>query len=317
MKIAVVIPCYKVTRHVLDVIKRMPAMVDRIYVVDDCCPEHSGDFVVANCPDPRVTVLRNPVNLGVGGAVLHGYRQALLDNMDIAVKIDGDGQMAPELLPRFVRPIVNGQADYTKGTRFFSYGMVREMPKLRLLGNAGLSFVSKIASGYWSLMDPTNGYTAIHTSALKLLPLDIIERRFFFESDMLYHLGIIRAVAADVPMFALYGDEVSNLSIVTTLRQFPSRYLTRFFKRFFYCYLLRDFNIGSIATLLAIPLITFGSIFGGAHWVAGLISGKANAAGTVIVAALPVIVGVQLLIAAALFDVSNQPKVPLQQVMSE
>ena len=142
-----------------------------------------------------------------------GYRVALDDGMDIMVKIDGDGQMAPELLPDFVAPILAGEADYTKGNRFFDLEQVSQMPTVRLLGNAVLSFFNKISSGYWNLFDPTNGYTAIHRDVAACLPFGRISRRYFFESDMLFRLNTLRAVVVDIPMHASYGDEVSNLRI--------------------------------------------------------------------------------------------------------
>ena len=183
MSIAVVIPCYKVCKHVLDVIARIGPEVARIYAVDDACPEHSGRFVEQTCQDPRVKVIYNDRNLGVGGAVISGYRAALADGMDIVVKVDGDGQMAPELLPNFVGPILERRADYTKGNRFYSFYNVRTMPRVRLWGNAVLSFMTKISSGYWSIFDPTNGYTAIHRFVLTRIDLKNISERYFFDLD--------------------------------------------------------------------------------------------------------------------------------------
>jgi dolichol-phosphate mannosyltransferase len=184
--IAVVIPSYRVTSHVLGVIERIGPEVQSIYVVDDCCPDKSGDFVVQHCSDPRVQVLRHAENLGVGGAVMTGYRQAVLDGMDVVVKIDGDGQMDPALLPGFVQPLLAGRADYTKGNRFFYPADAQRMPIVRLIGNIGLSFFTRMSSGYWSMFDPTNGFTAITKEALSLVELDKIHNQYFFESDLLF-----------------------------------------------------------------------------------------------------------------------------------
>jgi len=157
---AVVIPSYRVADHILGVIAAIGPEVDRIYVVDDRCPDGSGSLVEQGCDDRRVTVIFHETNLGVGGAVMSGYRAAIADGMDIIVKIDGDGQMDPGLIGCFVRPIIDGEADYTKGNRFFDLEAVRAMPRVRLFGNALLSFMNKLSSGYWNLFDPTNGYTA-------------------------------------------------------------------------------------------------------------------------------------------------------------
>ncbi|GHU35112.1 hypothetical protein AGMMS50256_29780 [Betaproteobacteria bacterium] len=197
----------------MEVIHAIPPFVSRIYVVDDACPDNSGDFVERNCKDERIFVIRHAENQGVGGAVMTGYKAALEDGMDIFVKIDGDGQMDPSLIPSFVAPIAAGEADYTKGNRFFDLEEIQAMPKVRLFGNAALSFMTKLSSGYWDLFDPTNGYTAIHRDVASHLPFDKISRRYFFESDILFRLNILRAVVADTPMSAKYGDEVSGLKI--------------------------------------------------------------------------------------------------------
>lgn len=314
LKICAVIPAYKVAQQIASVLAQMPSYVDGICVVDDGCPERSG-AVAQSCADTRIHTIFHTENQGVGGAVLSGYRYALESGFDIAVKVDGDGQMHPGLIETIVRPIVQAQADYAKGTRFFSIEMVSAMPPLRMFGNAVLSFVSKATSGYWGVMDPTNGYTAIHTKILKLLPLSRIEKRYFFESDMLYHLGLIRAAVADVPMFAHYADEKSNMHLGRIALEFPSRYGARMLKRFLYNYLLRDFNVGSITTLVGAPLFLFGAIFGATQWWSGVSRGVTTAPGTVMVAALPLILGTQLLIAAVLFDVANQPRTPLHPTL--
>jgi len=188
-RIAVVIPSYKVTKHILGVIGRIGTEVTHIFVVDDCCPDGSGDLVEKECKDPRVTVLRNSVNRGVGGSVLAGYQAAIACDVDCIVKIDGDGQMRPELLMSFVTPVLNREADYTKGNRFFRVEDVVTMPRVRLFGNAVLSFMNKFSSGYWGLFDPTNGYTAISGAVAAQLPFDKISSRYFFESDMLFRLA--------------------------------------------------------------------------------------------------------------------------------
>lgn len=151
---AVVIPAHKVKAHIMGLIDEIGLDVDKIYVVDDACPMQSGAFVQAHCSDPRVVVLTNPINLGVGGAVMTGYQAAIADDMDIIVKLDGDGQMDPALIPDFIAPIVSEHADYTKGNRFFNLEGVQSMPKVRLFGNAVLSFMTKLSSGYWDLIQP-------------------------------------------------------------------------------------------------------------------------------------------------------------------
>lgn len=308
MRIAVVIPSYKVRTHILSVIASMPGLVEKIYVVDDCCPENSGEFVRENCPDARVVVIREEVNQGVGGAVMSGYLAAMQDGMDVIVKIDGDGQMDPALLPDFIEPIVEGNADYTKGNRFFDIESVQAMPPMRLFGNAVLSFMTKFSSGYWDLFDPTNGYTAIHVDLVKHLPLKKISKRYFFETDILFRLNILRAVVQDIPMDAKYGDEVSNLKISKILGEFLLKHVRNFIKRIFYNYYLRDMSVASLELPIGVLLFLFGVIFGWIAWASNSRMSHFSSAGTVMLSALPVLVGVQFILAFISHDVASTPK---------
>jgi glycosyltransferase involved in cell wall biosynthesis len=311
--IAVVIPSYKVTRHILDVIAGIGPEVARIYVVDDKCPDGSGAFVRANVRDPRVVVLEHEHNQGVGGAVMTGYRAAILDGAAVIVKVDGDGQMDSALIPDFVAPILAGEADYTKGNRFFDLERIGSMPPMRLFGNAMLSFLTKLSSGYWDLFDPTNGFTAIHADAARYLPFDKISRRYFFETDMLFRLNTLGAVVADVPMDAVYADEVSNLKISRIATEFAAKHVRNFFKRLFYNYYLRNMSLASIELPLGVASLLFGSVFGITHWITASRHGLATPAGTVMVAALPIIMGVQLILAFLAYDIASVPRRPLHK----
>jgi glycosyltransferase involved in cell wall biosynthesis len=311
--IAVVIPSYKVTRHILGVIEGIGPEVGRIYVVDDKCPDHSGDFVSANCSDPRVRVLRNEQNQGVGGAVMAGYRAAIDDGAAVIVKVDGDGQMDASLIPAFVAPILSGEADYAKGNRFFDLERIRAMPPMRLFGNAMLSFLTKLSSGYWDLFDPTNGFTAIHADAARYLPFDKISKRYFFETDMLFRLNTLGAVVVDVPMNAVYGDEVSNLKISRIVTEFAAKHVRNFFKRLFYNYYLRNMSLASIELPLGVLLLLFGLVFGVSRWIESAQVQTATPAGTVMLAALPVIMGVQLILAFLAYDIASVPRRPVHK----
>lgn len=315
--VAVVIPCYRVRSQILQVIRRIGKEVDRIIVVDDACPDGSGRFVMENCSDRRVTVLRNDQNLGVGGAMLNGYACALQLGADIVVKLDGDGQMDPAWIKYLVSPIVEGGADYTKGNRFFNIEGLRSMPRVRLLGNAVLSFFSKISSGYWAIFDPTNGYTAISSATLALLPLDKISHGYFFESDMLFQLGKVRASVVDVPMDAVYADEESHLVVSRILCKFLSKHLTNTCKRVVYNYFLRDFSLASIELLAGLCLFIFGTLFGAYHWAESIRSGVTASTGTVMLAALPVILGVQFLLSFLAFDIASTPNRAIHKLLQQ
>jgi dolichol-phosphate mannosyltransferase len=306
-RIAVVVPCYRVGRAVLEVIRRIGPEVECIYCVDDCCPDDSGSLIEREATDPRVRVLRNPQNLGVGGAMRTGYRAAIADGMAIVVKIDGDGQMAPELLPQLVKPILDGEADYVKGNRFFSIDQVRGMPPVRIFGNAALSFATKLSTGYWSLFDPTNGYTAIHTAVLAELPLDRIADRYFFESDMLFRLNIVRARVIDMPMTAVYGNEKSNLKISRIIIPFAMGHLRNLLTRVFYNYFLRDFQIASLELLLGLIATTFGTVVGAYLWIENGVHGVYTQPGPIMIAALPILTGIQMLLAFFSFDIHAEP----------
>lgn len=309
--ISVVIPCYRVKNQIFSVLDAIGDEVTSIYVVDDNCPESTGLHVEQNCKDNRVKVLYNSQNLGVGGATKVGYEQSIQDKADVIVKIDGDGQMDPALIPLFVIPIIEGEADYTKGNRFYRPELLKSMPPVRVFGNTILSFVNKLTSGYWHLMDPTNGFTAVHRSVIELLPLNKIDNRYFFESDMLFRLNTFRAVVQEIPMEAVYGDETSNLNISKIIFEFPRKYLLRFIKRLYYNYFLRDFNVCSLEMLAGSVLNIFGFIFGIVHWYLSIKNGVPATTGTVMLAALPIILGFNLLLSAAHFDILNIPSRPL------
>jgi glycosyltransferase involved in cell wall biosynthesis len=312
-RIAVVIPSYKVTRQIVDVILNIPAMVWHIYVIDDACPEGSGKFVEKNIDDDRLKVIFHAQNQGVGGAVMSGYQAAITDGADVIVKVDGDGQMDPSLIPCFIEPILAGEADYTKGNRFYNLEEIRAMPPMRLFGNSVLSFMSKLSSGYWDLFDPTNGYTAIHVDVLQHLPLRKISRRYFFETDMLFRLNTLRAVVVDVPMDTKYGEEVSHLKVSKILGEFLFKHTRNFLKRVFYNYYLRDLSLASLELPTGLIMILFGIVFGGYHWLKSAQLGVPTPAGTVMLAAMPLLVGLQLVLAFIGYDIASVPKRPLHQ----
>ena len=315
VSIAVVIPCFRVRRHILGVIRQIGPEVAAIYVVDDCCPEESGRHVSQECTDPRVKVVFHSVNQGVGGAVMSGYQSAIADGHDILVKVDGDGQMDPGLLPTFVSPLIAGEADYAKGNRFYHLDEIHNMPAIRLFGNAVLSFMSKLSTGYWSIFDPTNGYTAIHARVASHLPTEKISKRYFFETDMLFRLNTLRAIVVDVPMDAVYGDEESNLKITKILPEFLGKHLRNTFKRIFYNYYLRDMSVASLQLPAGIVLMGFGVVYGILHWVQSSAANVPSPAGTVMLAALPVLAGLHLLLAFIASDVANQPQRPIHKLL--
>ena len=312
LTLAVVIPAYKCAKQIPAVLSAIPTYINHIIVVDDASPD-AMSAAVGSIQDERVIYIQHTHNQGVGGAMLTGYQKALALNCDITVKVDGDGQMNLDYIPSLLIPILQGQADYTKGNRFLYLHDLKQMPKQRLLGNIGLTFLTKVASGYWNIFDPVNGFTAIHQQALSLIRKNNIHPRYFFESSLLIELNILGAVAVDVPIPAQYGDETSALSSLQSLFEFPLHLLKGFIRRIFWQYFLYNFTLVSLFIILGVLLTLLGSIWGLYHWYISIISQKVASTGTVMLAVLPVIMGFQLLLQAIGLDIQNVPKFPIQK----
>lgn len=304
-KIAVIVPCFRVRKFLKQVVLDLPEFIDFVIVVDDKCPQKSYEVVLGL---EKVIVINHKENLGVGGAVVSGYKKAIELGADVVVKVDGDGQMDSSKIHKLIKPILEGKADYTKGNRFRDFKALKSMPKVRLFGNSALSFLIKIVSGYWSIMDPTNGFTAINRESLEDLELDKLSKRYFFESDMLINLNIENKVVKDVSMPAKYGDEESSLNAGKILYQFPPKIIKGFLKRIFFKYFIYNFNMASVYTIFGFPMVIFGTIFGAVKWYESVESGIEATTGTVMLSVLPIILGVQFLLQAINIDISSEPK---------
>lgn len=305
--IHVVVPAYNEEGFIGTVIKTMPDLVDGITVVDDCSADRTAE-VARSCGDPRVTVVRTPKNLGVGGATVLGYRQALAANADVVVKMDGDGQMNPRYLTQILDAILEHGAAYAKGNRFLEGEVINRMPKGRIVGNIILTFLTKLASGYWNVFDPQNGFVAVRTTALKALPLEKLHKRFFFENDMLIRLNIRNLRVIDVPMPAIYGDEHSNLSIPSVMSTFPALLVKGFFVRVMEKYVIRDVSPIALFLFLGLAGLAFGIIFGGFLWIRVLMTGVATPTGSITLALLAMVLGFQLVLQAIVLDIQATPR---------
>lgn len=309
--IAVVIPAFRVEREIHKVLTSIPAYVKAIVVVDDASPDDTGEIVGRLLPqDPRLVLVAHPVNQGVGAAMVTGFREALARGCRLIVKIDGDGQMSPEYIPDLLAPLIDGRCDFAKGNRFRDFEALRAMPVLRRIGNAGLSFCAKAATGYWDCFDPTNGFFALTAEVLKRLPLHRLDRRYFFEISLLGELYLLQAVISDVPVPAQYGDEKSRLSIAGALVTFPWKLAAMLARRIALRYFVYDFTIGSLYIACGIPLVAFGLVFGIAKWVKFASQGVPAPTGTVMLATLPFILGFQLLLSAIGLDLQSVPRRP-------
>ncbi|MGB4841200.1 MAG: glycosyltransferase family 2 protein [Saprospiraceae bacterium] len=309
MKIAVVIPCYNVSKHIEDVIQAIPKEVNWIIVVNDCSLDNTEAILLKLKDDnSKLIYIKHTINQGVGGAMLSGYLKSLELRADLTVKMDGDGQMDASNIQKLIKPLISDKADFCKGNRFRNFKALRSMPLSRRIGNLGLSFIIKAASGYWNIFDPTNGFTAIKNEVLAGIDFSKIHKRYYFETSFLIELYYNNAVIVDIPMEAKYGDEISGLSRIKTLLEFPPRLFLAFIKRIILKYYLFDFNIASLYILFGLPLFVYGIVDGILNWYAYSSSHLAAPTGTIIIPTLLIILGFQLLLSAISFDITNFPK---------
>jgi dolichol-phosphate mannosyltransferase len=310
--IAVVVPAYRVAAQIESVLAGIPDIVTTIIVVDDASPDDTGSRARA-VGDPRIRVVTHERNGGVGAAVLTGYETAVRLGADIIVKMDGDDQMDAAYLLDLVEPVAEGLADYTKGNRFIHARQLSRMPLRRRIGNMGLSFLTKAYSGYWEVFDPTNGYTAINVPALEALDWEKVDKRYFFETSMLLELSLARAVVQDVYIPARYGDERSSLSEGKALIEFPGRLLRGMIRRLWLQYFVREFSPVALLGVAGVFLLLFGLLWGAARWYQSSLTNVEASTGTVMIAVLPLILGVQLLLQALVLDLQNAPRLPLSR----
>lgn len=306
VSVAVVIPSYNVEKYIETVVSHLPALVDFIVVVDDCSTDSTA-AKVGQIKDKRIHLIKHEKNRGVGGAMLSGYDLAYQLGAQVMVKLDGDNQMDPAYLEALIDPILEFKADYAKGNRFLHVQELQRMPLIRRIGNLGLSFLTKLSSGYWNIFDPTNGYTAIHRDVYELLDRDAIDKDYFFETSMLIQLNKIKALVLDIPIPAKYDDQLSNLSPTATLFKFPGKLLKGLFNRIGYQYFLYDFTAASVYLAMGIPALIFGVIWGIVKWIHSIKTGIVASSGTVLIAVLPIIVGIQFITQAISLDINNVP----------
>jgi glycosyltransferase involved in cell wall biosynthesis len=307
LTVAVAIPAYRAESTVGRVITTLPDFVDQVVVVDDASPDGTAAALAA-VDDRRLTVTRHERNLGVGGAMKTAFRRCLELGVDVVVKMDSDGQMDPAQLKSLLDALVETGCDYAKGNRFLDGHALAAMPRVRLFGNLALTFLTKMASGYWHIFDPQNGFVACRTAVLRRLDLDAIADDYFFENDMLVHLNILECRVVDVPMPARYGEERSSMRIAVVLRRFPFRLVDRLRKRIWERYVVRDFSPVALFLLLGAPLLLAGVGFGAWAWYESSRTGIVASTGTVMLSVLPIVIGFQLILQAILLDINSSPR---------
>jgi glycosyltransferase involved in cell wall biosynthesis len=301
--ISVVVPAHNEEKLIGNVLKTIPAFVDHIVVVDDASSDRTGEIVKSKQEgDPRITYVRHPENTGVGGAIATGYKWARDKGIDISVVMAGDAQMDPRDLPSLLNPIADGEVDYAKGNRLFTGKAWRVIPKSRYFGNAILSFLTKIASGYWHIADSQSGYGAIALQVLKVIDLEGIYKRYGMPNDLLVKLNVYHFRVRDVPINPIYGiGEKSGLKIYKVVFTLSFLLLKLFFWRLKEKYVIRDFHPLVLFYLLGFVLTPIGVAFGLYLLIFRLIVGPVEAT-SALFAAFFTISGLQSLFFAMWFD---------------
>lgn len=309
--VAVVIPAYNVGGRILNLLARFDDSVSWIFVVDDRCPATTGAWVRANVVDPRVRVILNECNLGVGGATAVGFRAAFEVGAEIIVKVDGDGQHRPEWVPELVAPIARGDADMVKGNRFVNLrDCLRSMPPCRFCCNIAHSVFSKPVTGYWNLFDPANGFLAIHRKIVGHLPWGKIDNGYFFETDLLFHVGMLKAKVVEVPVDPVYADGmVSGVKLWREALPFGLKSFRNLVKRVAHSYFSRaGFGLPSVFLMLGCVAVLFPAFFGLWHLMT---SEEPAMARMFTLAGLPILAGMLMLARFLHHDLSRRPSRPV------
>ena len=300
--VAVVVPAYDEEKLLPETLAGIPEFVDRIYVVDDASRDGTAEKAAA---EPRAQLIRHETNQGVGAAILTGYKQAIADRIDVTCVMAADNQMAPDDLEAIARPVVEGDADYAKANRLVTGEAWQLIPHARYLGNAMLSLLTKIASGYWHVADSQSGFTAVSLATLEKLDLDRVYPRYGFPNDMLVHLNVVEARVRDVPSRPVYNvGEQSGIRYSRVIPAISWLLFKAFWWRLWQKYVIRDFH----------PLVFF-YVFGIAMFVAGLglgiaevvlrILGNPIPPATVVLVALLLLFGSQFTLFAMWFDLER------------
>jgi glycosyltransferase involved in cell wall biosynthesis len=298
-----------VEAHIQKVVAEIPDYVTSIILVDDASPDRTGEILdKLEKENVKIKVLHHSKNQGVGGAMISGFLEAMKQNYEVVFKIDGDGQMDISYFDRMLKAVFEGKYDFVKGNRFFDQKMLRKMPALRRFGNIGMGFLIKMASGYWNIFDPTNGFFCVHGSVLKKIDFTRIDKRFFFVCFLLIELFYAGARIKDIPMPAIYAEEKSNLSVWKTFFSFPPKLFKAFLRRIWLRYFICDFNIGSLYIFFGIPLFFFGLFFGIIKWLHYSSLQIGTPTGTIMIALISLILGFQMILAAIQYDITaNNP----------
>jgi glycosyltransferase involved in cell wall biosynthesis len=303
-RVAVVVPAHDEELLIADTLRGIPDYVDKVYVVDDASRDATAERA-RGVGDPRVEVLTHESNRGVGAAIVTGYKRALEDGVAVTAVMAGDNQMDPAELRTLVAPVVAGEVDYAKANRLFTGEAWQLIPRTRYLGNAVLSLLTKIASGYWHVADSQAGYTAIGHHVLAELDLDRVYTRYGFPNDLLVHLNVWNARVRDVPSRPIYGvGERSGIRLRRVVPRISWLLLKGFFWRLREKYVIRDFHPLVFFYLLGILMTVVGLVLGVVEFVLRLLGNEITTP-TIVLVALLLISGSQFTLFAMWFDMES------------
>jgi len=305
LRVAVVVPAYNEEKLIGKTISTMPDLVDRIFVVDDASTDDTS-AVAAAVGDPRVEIIRQERNAGVGSAIIAGHRRVLEEDQDVSVVMAGDAQMDPDYLTDLLDPIADDGVQFTKANRFYARSSSAGMPGHRVFGNVVLSVMTKFSSGYYHLFDPQNGYTALHREALARLDLDAIAVNYSFENSLLIHLNVLRVRARDVPIPAVYGDEVSGMRLRRVIPMLLRTLFAGFWLRIWRKYVFPSFGPFALLFLGGLFLTFLGVTAAVVITVLAFNDVTASPA-TVMISVAPLLAGIQLLVSALIVDMQESP----------
>jgi glycosyltransferase involved in cell wall biosynthesis len=306
-KIAALVPAYNEEKLIKKTIQSMPDFVDLIIVVNDCSQDNTA-VEIRSAKEKRVMLIEHHKNTGLGGAIKSAVREAKKQEVEIGVVMAGDNQMDPHYLPALLDPICEEDYDMTKANRFYSSDGYNNMPKYRVFGSIVLAFMTRVTSGYWNIMDPQNGYVAYGPKVLERLNFEKITNGYALENDILINLNILGLRIKEIPVKAVYGEEVSHMKMWKIIPQFTWFLFLGFFRRIFKKYVLRGIHPIALFFFSGTLLFMWGLGFGAIKWIESINTGVAATTGTVMLAALPLLMGFEMLLWAFVLDIQEQPK---------
>lgn len=306
-KVAIVVPAYNEEKLITKTVQTMPDFVDLILVVNDGSTDRTLEVLQGLKDDHKnLEVLTNDPNRGLGYSLVRGYKEALSRDIDIVGTLAGDAQCDPEYLHKLCDKLIDEDWDYVKANRFNNLDALRAMPPFRRVGNIVISLLNKFATGYYSIFDSQNGYGVFKKSTMERLPFELIGERYDYENTMLLAMGVINGRVKDIPVPAVYGEEVSTIKFFPVMRRALSVLFKGFWKRIYYKYVIFNFHPLALFLFSGLVLSVLGFGFGVYLAYSRIFLGSAPSSGTVMLSVLPLLLGVQLVLTAIVMDVNNE-----------